>query len=177
MYKKYFIAIVLTGELLEKAERIKQELFDRYGLKGALRSPAHITLHRPFQWKEEKEQQLIETLSEFKHPATFTLQLNNFNCFEPRVIYIDVQKKDELNDLHKKLTNFAASKLNLLNEAEDMRGFHPHVTVAFRDLKKNMFTEIWQEFKTRGFTGTIDVSSLSLLKLESKWEIYKNFSI
>ncbi|MGZ4042025.1 MAG: 2'-5' RNA ligase family protein [Bacteroidia bacterium] len=177
MYKKYFIAIVLNGELLEKAEQLKHELFERFGLKGALKSPAHITLHRPFRWKEEKETQLIETLSGFKYAPPFTIELDNFNCFTPRVIYIDLEKSDCLFDLHKQLTLFVSAKLKLLNEAEDIRGFHPHITIAFRDLKKSMFPVVWEEFKTRRFAGTIEVSTISPLKLDRKWEIHKSFNI
>lgn len=177
VYKKYFIAIVLTGELLEKAEHIKHELFERYGLKGALRSPAHITLHRPFQWKEEKEEDLINILSGFKFNRAFTLELNNFSCFAPRVVYIDIKANNDLFILHKELSAFAAARLKLLNEVEDMRGFHPHITVAFRDLKRALFHELWNEFKSRTFFGSFEVKSLSLLKLESKWEIHKTFSI
>ncbi|MBA3662853.1 MAG: 2'-5' RNA ligase family protein [Bacteroidetes bacterium] len=177
MYNKYFIAIVLTGELFEKAEQLKHDLFFRYGLKGALRSPAHITLHRPFQWKEEKEAVLIDALSEFKFGEQFSLELHNFNCFEPRVIYIDLHKNEQLFLLHKNLMHFACNRLKLYNEAEDLRGFHPHITIANRDLKKPLFYNLWEEFKSGQFSGTMNVNSIQLLKLETKWEVVKSFSI
>lgn len=175
--KKYFIAIVLPSELLEKAEDLKRELYDAYGLKGALRSPAHLTLHRPFEWKEEKETLLIEALEKFKFNKTFSLELNNFGCFEPRVVFIDIIKNNDLLELHAQLSKYAAKNLKLLNEVEDMRGFHPHITIAFRDLKKTLFNRIWNEFKTREFRGSFDVKTIALLKLEDKWEVYRVFNI
>ncbi|MCW3076389.1 MAG: 2 5 ligase [Bacteroidetes bacterium] len=177
MNKKYFIAIVLPADLFIKAEELKLKLYDDYGLKGALRSPAHLTLHRPFEWKEEKENKLIETLEKFEFNKTFGLELNNFGCFEPRVLFIDVIKNKDLTELHSRLTSFVAQNLKLLNEVEDMRGFHPHITIAFRDLKKALFPLIWQEFKTKKFSGSFEVKSIALLKLENKWEIYKVFNI
>ncbi|MCE3259089.1 MAG: 2-5 ligase [Bacteroidetes bacterium] len=167
MQKKYFIAIVLRDDLLARAEDIKQALYRNYGLKGALRSPAHITLHRPFEWKEEKESRLIETLEKFEFKSSFELQLNGFSCFEPRVIYVNVDKNEALYELQSRLAAHCRIHLGLLNEMEDMRGFHPHVTVAFRDLKKPLFFELWKKFKDEKFTGTMEVKGFSLLKLET----------
>ncbi|MFO0356583.1 MAG: RNA 2',3'-cyclic phosphodiesterase [Sphingobacteriaceae bacterium] len=170
MNKKYFIAIVLPEPIQQEVEAMKQKLFTQFGLKGALRSPAHITLHRPFEWKEEKEQLLIDALQKFEFGKAFNLELKNFNCFHPRVIYVDVLKNELLFDLHKRLKYYAQENLKLLNEVEDMRGFHPHVTIAFRDLRKNKFEEVWVEFKEKMYQASFEVKGFSLLRLESKWE-------
>ncbi len=176
MPKKYFIAIVPPEKILKQIELVKQELFAKYGLKSALRSPAHITLHRPFEWKESKEPFLIDKLEKFSFDKSFTIQLKNYNCFEPRVIYIDVTKNETLNHLHHQLRNYAGSQLKLLNEIEDFRGFHPHVTVAFRDLKKQMFFKLWDELKIKDFSESFDFTGFCLLRLESKWQIIKKFN-
>lgn len=177
MQKKYFIAIVPPEKILSKIEEIKQELFREHGLKGALRSPAHITLHRPFEWKEEKENELIDTLVEFKFDRHFSIELKNYNCFQPRVIYIDVIKNTDINDLHLKLTGFAKRQLKLFNESDDLRGFEPHVTVAFRDLKKQLFYKLWDTYKSTGFDEKFEFSGFSLLKLDQKWKVLRDFNI
>ncbi len=177
MNKKYFIAIVPPKAILQKIELIKLELFTQNGLKGALRSPAHITLHRPFEWKVEKEVELIESLKEFKFDRSFSIELQNYNCFQPRVIFIDVKKNQDLNDLHLKLSGYARRQLKLLNEFQDMRGFQPHVTIAFRDLKKQLFYKLWDYYKTQEFDASFDFSGFCLLRLDAKWEIIKEFSI
>jgi 2'-5' RNA ligase len=64
--QKYFIAIVPPEPFLSNITAIKMELFENYGSKGALRSPAHITLHMPFSWDDEKEEKLITNLESFK---------------------------------------------------------------------------------------------------------------
>ena len=168
--RKYFIAIVIPSPFLEKIETVKDELFREHHLKGALRSPAHITLHRPFEWKEEKETQLIDALKSFIHTSSFEIKMEGFECFEPRVIYVNVLQNDTLDLLQRKLTALAKRQLQLFNQAEDERGFHPHVTVAFRDLKKPKFYELWPEFKTKEFTGAFEYKGFSLLRLEKKWE-------
>jgi 2'-5' RNA ligase len=177
MHAKYFIAIVPEGTVFEKAEAIKQNLFNEYKLKGALRSPAHITLHRPFEWKEEKEDLLIDTLKNFKACAPFDIELCDFNCFEPRVIFIDVKSNPQLNELHKNLARYCQINLRLLNEINDPRGFHPHITLAFRDLKRSMFYPLWENFKEQQFKGIVNVTGFSLLKLENRWKVIKEFNI
>ncbi len=174
---KYFIAIVLPEPLLVQVEDIKQALFREYGLKGALRSPAHITLHRPFQWKEEKQNVLIEKLKQFVIQDAFYVQLQNFGFFEPRVVYVDVLKNENLFGLHSGLVKHVKRELNLLNEAEDLRGFYPHVTVAFRDLKKPLFYHLKERYTNEKLEGEFEFKSFSLLKLHDKWEVLQNFHI
>ncbi len=174
--KKYFLAIVIPPPLFEKAEGIKQQLFNEHGLKGALRSPAHITLHRPFEWKEEKENLIIDKLATFKFDVEIKIELNNYSFFEPRVIYAAITPNNTLNELHDRLKKFAKKELQLFNEADDLRGFHPHITVASRDLKKAKFYELKQEFSDKKLSGTFNCKGFSLLKLDKKWEILKDFS-
>jgi len=50
----YFIAIVPTSPLSEELLAWKQYFQEHYQSKAALNSPPHITLHMPFEWKEEK---------------------------------------------------------------------------------------------------------------------------
>jgi 2'-5' RNA ligase len=103
MLQKYFIAIVPPEPLLSDIQNIKQSISDNYQSKGALRSPGHITLHMPFSFDESKENKLIECLSDFKFKTQFPISLNNYDCFEPRVIFINVQEQTELFDLQKQL--------------------------------------------------------------------------
>lgn len=175
--KKYFIAIAIPMPLSGAIAAVKQDLFKQHHLKGALRSPSHITLHRPFEWKEEKEAALIEKLSSFKFNKPFTVEVKDFAFFEPRVIYADVLPNETLSELHNKLTGFARRELKLFNEAEDERGFHPHITVAFRDLKKPLFYELQPVFARQKIEGKFNCAQICLLRLEEKWEVYKEFDI
>lgn len=174
---KYFIAIVLPEPIQEIIEGVKQDLFKHHNLKGALRSPAHITLHRPFEWKEEKENHLLDTLKHFQPGPAFEIGIQNFGFFEPRVIYVDVLPNPELQFLHEKLVRYAKKELHLFNEAEDLRGFHPHVTVAFRDLKKPLFYMLRERFLNETLEGQFQCKNFSLLKLNAKWEVLHSFDI
>jgi 2'-5' RNA ligase len=174
---KYFIAIVPPEKILEKVEKLKSDLFEKHGLRGALRSPAHITLHRPFEFKTEKEKELIGLLEKIKPAQTLSLELKNFGCFLPRVIYIDVAANSQLYEFQQHLATEVQRNLRIFNQTQDMRGFHPHMTIAFRDLKKPKFFELWAEFQKKEFSEKFTVSSFSLLKLANKWEIMRDFNI
>jgi 2'-5' RNA ligase len=68
--------------------------------------------------------------------------------------------------------------LNVLNA--DYRGlpFHPHITIAFRDLKKSMFAKAWQEFSSKKFEAVWQVKVIVLLKNEdNQWRVLKEFAL
>lgn len=176
MLQKYFIAIVPPEPLLTEIRTIKQNIFKVYHTKGALRSPAHITLHMPFNWEEDKEEKLVDTLQAFKFSSAFEIVLNNFSCFEPRVLFIDVKANEQLFRLQKELVQQVKSRLNLFNQSDDLRGFHPHVTVAFRDLKKAQFYKMWEEYQHKNVEAMFSCRSICLLKhIDEQWEVYREF--
>lgn len=176
MLQKYFIAIVPPEPVLQNITDVKENICKNYGTKGALRSPAHITLHMPFSWEEEKEERLTSVLQTFRYSKNFTVELNAFDCFEPRVVFVNVKHNDALIELQAQLVKLCKQQLHLFNQAEDLRGFHPHITVAFRDLKKPVFYKLWEEYQHKSFDATFNCSSFFLMKqIGKKWEAYKEF--
>jgi 2'-5' RNA ligase len=174
----YFIAIIPPSPVLEEAFELKNYFKEKYNSKALLNSPPHITLHMPFQWKEEKEKILIDKLSVFTKPfQSFEMKLVNINCFEPRVIFMDVIKSEVLEKLQKELQRFCKRELNLFNANYKELAYHPHITLAFRDLRKQHFTNAWNEFKEKKFERTFTAESISLLKHDGeKWNVLKNFT-
>lgn len=175
--EKYFIAIVPPEPVLSDIQRIKQKISETYQTKGALRSPGHITLHMPFSFEQEKEEKLINCLSNFKFSGAFSITLNHFACFAPRVVYIRVEEQPLLYSLQKQLVLHVKQHLQLFNQSDDKRGFLPHVTVAFRDLKKQNFHSVWEAYKTMSYHADFVCHSFVLLKhFNQRWEIYKEFN-
>ncbi len=178
MLQKYFIAIVPPEPLLSSIQQIKQSIFNDYGTKGALRSPGHITLHMPFSWEEEKEEKLITELSAFTFHTSFQIQLKDYECFEPRVVFIHVPGNASLMAMQQSLVKYVKQKLQLFNQSDDMRGFHPHVTVAFRDLKKPVFYKLWEKYRNEHFDAGFECTSFYLLKHNNQqWEVYREFML
>lgn len=176
---KYFIAICPPAPIAEEINQLKEYCKEKYSTKGALNSPPHITLHMPFQWRETKEEKLLEALSSFlAKEGSFELTLRGFSCFEPRVIFINVVENEMLKDFQKRLQRFCRTKLNLLNADYRSLPFHPHVTIAFRDLKKPMFEKAWDEFKAKKINVHFQVNSIAVLKRDARqWNILSAFSL
>lgn len=177
MNNKYFIAIVLPEPTLTVIEQLKLNLSSKFNLKGALRSPAHITLHMPFEYSIDKEKHLLDVLSLFKFDEELFLEIKGFGYFDKRVIYADLTPNKNLNHLYNSLKYFISSNLKIENEINNLRGFHPHITLAFRDLKKHQFDEVWQETNLYNCNCRFNVNSISILKLNTVWEVLKNYPI
>jgi 2'-5' RNA ligase len=173
----YFIALIPPSPFYEEAQLLKEHFRDRYDSKGSLNSPPHITLHMPFQWKEAKEEKLIKALSKFSSGRkSFSVSFNDFSCFAPKVISIDIKPSELLHTLQHELHRLCKTELNLFNAQYRDLPFHPHLTLAFRDLKKDQFPIAWQEFKEKKFSGEFTIDKITLLKHDGKhWKVFHDF--
>ena len=167
----YFIAIVLPGELNKKVLKWKTFMHENYGCKVGLKSPAHITLIPPFWMHEEREQRLtadIDAISSSAQP--FIIATKNFSVFKPRTIYVDVVMNEKLRSLKAAIDHFfsgADYKIKI-----ESRPFHPHITIATRDLHKKDFHEAWTLFETKKFQAEWEANALSLLRHNLKnWDV------
>jgi 2'-5' RNA ligase len=176
---RYFIAAIPPSPLLEQALTFKQYFRDNFHSKASLNSPPHITLHMPFEWRSDRENELVDALQRLSaqlKPAA--VQLMNFGCFDPRVIFLSVVPSTELNSLQSDIRRFCKTELGLFNADYRDQPFHPHITLAFRDLKKPMFAKAWEEFKDKTFSGDFLTDRISLLKHDGKeWRVMKEFSL
>jgi 2'-5' RNA ligase len=176
---KYFIALVPPSPALEQAQQWKEYFKIEFNAKAALNSPPHITLHMPFEWKSAKENVLMEKLDMFAQAQKpFTVELKNFGAFAPRVIFIQVLESIELKTLQSTLTRFCKTGLNLFNANRLDQPYHPHLTVAFRDLKKAVFPKAWDFVKDIPFQQQFLVENLVLLKHDGKqWKARAQFPL
>ena len=169
---RYFIGIVLPSPFFDQAFQLQQYFRDYFQSKASLHSPPHITLHMPFEWKAEKEEMLTDALRRFASGQQgLQIVMNNFNCFAPRVIFIHVIPSEGLASLQRSVRLFCKKELGLFNADYKDLPFHPHVTLAFRDLKKPRFMAAWEEFKSKKFEGEFSIDRITLLKhAEGHWK-------
>jgi len=173
----YFIAIIIEGTFGEEVTQIKQQFGLKYNSKHALRSPPHITLHMPFKWRIDRVDILSDILSVFaKSKKPFEMRVDGFGSFPPRVIYIGVEQSDPLNLLQLDLIKVARYRLKLVNNNYKDKAFHPHITVAFRDLSKKAYRSSWEEFNGKEINYRFRAERFSLLKHNGKsWDVYETF--
>ena len=176
---RYFIAIVPPSPYVEQALELKNHFKDNFQSKASVNSPPHITLHMPFEWTASKVDKLVEALHTFSSTVpSVKIDFNNFGCFAPRVIFIQINPTQALTDLQHQLRQFCKQKLGLLNADYKDLPFHPHVTIAFRDLKKPAFTTAWEVFIDKKFEGGFLADRICLMKHEQgKWKVLKEFQL
>jgi 2'-5' RNA ligase len=176
-FDQYFMALVPPPDVAEEIQTLKKYVSEKFHSKAALRSPPHLTLHMPFQWRTDRSQDLLDSLQNFANAhSRIDLVLENFGCFEPRVIFIHAKGSAQLLQLQNDLRIHTKTKLQLFNALYQDLPFHPHVTIAFRDLKKNEFFLAWKAFQEKKFYASFEVSALTLLKHDGQlWNIHQRF--
>ncbi|MDN3203827.1 2'-5' RNA ligase family protein [Algoriphagus sediminis] len=172
---KYFLAFVPEGFIQERGQGLKELLKTNYGVKYALKSPVHITVKMPFTYNEKKELTLIKALSKFSQSfPPFKIKIHGVDTFSRRVIFWDVEAGKELLDFQSHLKTFCKRELNLVDELSD-RNYHPHMTIAFKDLKEKNFDQVLETVKNHQISEEFIASQLSVLKRnEGRWvELYR----
>lgn len=176
--QKYFLAIVPTGDIQESATSLKLLLKEQMNIKYALKSPAHITLKMPFSYNEAKEDYLIEKLSTFlSRKENFKLQVNGTGTFGRRVIFWKIEADSKLYELQESIKSFCKRELNLVDELSD-RNFHPHMTIAFKDVKERDFETVLDLISSQEISQTFQVNAVVLLKrIGGRWENFYTFQL
>jgi 2'-5' RNA ligase len=169
----YFIAILAPPAVAEQVTAIKNEFAQRFESRHGLKLPPHITLQPPFRFHSDKLETFKNALSlHFKQHSYIKVVLNDFGCFAKRrnpVIFIKLQENYFLQAFHHEL-------MRMLREIgfpniETPLEFHPHMTIAHRDLSRPKFNLAWPEFAHRNFYAEFDVSAIHLLRHDGKFWI------
>jgi len=177
MKELYFIALIPPAEVCEEVKQLKEEMKARFGAKHALKSPAHITLQMPFRKEEETEAALFQSLKKAASACRpFRIELNGFDCFRPKVLFIRVVNHEDVQRTHLLLRPYLVEDVGL-PEKQVLPHVHPHMTIATRDLSGPAFYRAWPEFSGRAFEASFEVRSFFLLKHNGKfWDVYREFS-
>ena len=91
-------------------------------------------------------------------------------------IYINVSKDQPLESLQKGIKDFMMRKMSIHNANYKKRPFKPHLTIAFRDLKKSQFPKAWEYYRHRPFKSACEIDAFSLLRHDGKkWNLEYEF--
>lgn len=172
----YLIALVPGPRLRAEVRSLKLEMQRRFGAAHALKSPAHITLQMPFQRQATEVAGLLEALEDFsRKEAPLQVRLSGFDCFAPRVLFIRVLDHGPLIGLQERLQKALARDPGFAS-GHGPAPFHPHMTIATRDLGEPGFYRAWEAFRERAFTASFRADHLSLLRhTGSQWGFFREF--
>ncbi len=171
----YFVAVLCPKEVDKEISKFKKWMKEQFQCIVALRSPAHITLVKPF-WIETNWEDYLVSALEACDPATgkFEMKLQGFSSFGKRVLFVDVVDTPGLVNLKKTVEDHFIRTFGDNLKREQMK-FQPHVTIANRDLKPGDFDKAWEHFSKKKYQASFTVEEISLLKLkEGKWTTIAN---
>lgn len=176
---RFFVAMLPPQPLLDEITAVKQDIWQRFGSKAALRSPPHITLQPPFEWPLGQVGQLEKHLVTFaQSQISIPVRLEGFNAFAPRVLYIDVAQTGELMAIQSELMAHLEATCGIVDRVAKIRSFTPHVTVGFRDLAPAAFHQAWAEFCDRPFIADFVAENITLFHHDGQmWQIASQFPL
>lgn len=159
----YFLAIMIPEPYSAAITRIKENIRDEYGCSHALKTVPHITLIAPFSSNDAAVKNWCESVSsKFQNHQALSFRLHDFDHFRKDVLFIRVKTDDEVLAFQRKLQ--AEYELFFNKKNLPYNEWHPHVTIAHRDMDETTFHDLWQKFRNRKYHAEFDTIECVLLK-------------
>lgn len=137
---KYFIGYAISGEAKDYLYNLTKEISEKYDTWPLHEKiPPHLTIYRPF---DSEDLELVRSvLKEMKGKVDGHFLLSNFNRFEDKVVFVDVEVDDVTKDA---VLNLRKELQHLPNmQIEDFPDWHPHATIA-NHLPAEIILQIWE---------------------------------
>lgn len=173
----YYIAVVLPSPVADAVRTLQHRAHTAYHSRAALRSPPHITLQPPFRQPLDQVANLKQVLAEFASVyLPFPVGLNGFGCFLPRAVFVSVVENQMLSTVQHDLIRTLIQNQIVGPDEQPLRTFHPHVTIAFRDLIRCHFKSLWDEVEHKSFADQFTADGITLLQHNGKgWSAETDF--
>lgn len=170
----FYFSILLPGDLSTRVKAFQLDFARRFQSERALRQWPHITVIPPFKMALSRFQQLEDRVQEVQVKSDkFTIDLKDFGAFPKRVIFIEPVFQPQLFVLNERLNEKIE---DIIDSQRDYREYHPHVTLAYRDLSEDHFEAAWKEYSRMKFEASFSVSSVFLMKMEEgRWKVEKEY--
>jgi len=173
------IAIVLPDPLFSLVREEQNFIARTWGCRQALRVPPHITLIPPLSIKEKESKELESIAKEVAtHRKPFSIKINGYDTFSPRVIFLKPNFPYELGLLYTELRDAIVPKIPQALSRYPDESFHPHITLAYRDLTPDQFKEMWKHYKNKKAKFLIDINQFNILvNTEEGWMIESTYEL
>lgn len=173
-------AVLLDDESHNYAREIELDLSLQFKTRAGLRQSPHITIKPPFFVEDiEPFVRYFDNLAKQLEP--FEIELQGFDFFEPKVVFLNVVENPTLKKIHKDivkdLQNDFEIEPNVQTEGDNVRF---HSTVALSDLSEENFYKAknYVSNKTPHFKFTASTLGMFYhLSPEEGWIIYRRAKI
>ncbi|PKL36755.1 hypothetical protein CVV38_02540 [Candidatus Peregrinibacteria bacterium HGW-Peregrinibacteria-1] len=133
-------AILLDDESHNFARQVELELCEKFGLCWGLRQSPHITIKTPFDTPDLRP--IVNYLEELSTEISpFSIELEGFNSFEPKVLFIDVKDNPALQNLHLRILKDLQEKFQITPSQFEGPNMKFHSSIALEDTTEDKFQE------------------------------------
>lgn len=176
MENLFLVCLVPPISIIEDIDEIRKFISEKFNVYESLKRPAHITLYNPVKLTSlAQEECFFSALDRAAYSAPFNQVLKNFNAFPEHTFYLDVEQNESIMNL-KSAINKELKSLALVSSIETFK-FTPHLTLAFKDVKPEVFRTIITDFKDRRFKRQFNVNGFSVYKhIDKKWQPFKEIA-
>jgi len=173
------IALLLPESLSDQVKKEQLFIANAWGPKRALRTPPHITIIPPISVTDAEENSLLELADQISNIAhSFTLHLHGYGSFKPKVIFIHAEDSKELNGLQTSWRKELLATMPHVLDQYPERPYHPHLTLAHRDVTPEQFKRIWAHYVEQNFSAAFEAKSFWILEHnQNGWEPEREFSL
>lgn len=173
---RYFIAVIPPDDICRDVTAFKEDMALHYNSKKALRIMPHITLKAPFITATNRD---AEVLDWFKNlpikTLPFEIALDGFGAFDNSrnpVIFVKPLLNPGLTALQNEVISGFTQHFTEIPVHFNEQDYHPHMTIAYRDLAYAGFKKAWAAYAEKTYLATFTTSCFFLLKHNGLcWEI------
>lgn len=173
------IAIIPPEPVFSQVRHEQEYIRDTWGPSHALRTPPHLTIIPPLALNSAEVGLLYGMADAIAYESSpFDIELNGYGAFRPRVIFIHPNIPPALQALHDIWRLALLSRMPHVLDKYPDRPFHPHVTLAHKDVKGGQFAPMWSYYANKEFHAQFHVDHFHILKhIGEGWVMERKFHL
>lgn len=169
----HFIGVLLPEDITLTLEDCRRYMNQAYGCKSGHKTPIHVTLVPPFALQEEfSTRDLVSAIEKYVLPQNlgFLAHIENFDAFGDRTIFANVISSEKWTKLRDETVK-AILKTCPGCTKNDQRSFHPHGTIANRDIPFGVMTKALETMNELNLVEDFPVDNITIFERQGFcWE-------
>lgn len=172
----HFLGVLIPEDLTLTLEDCRRYMNEAYGCKSGYGTPIHVTLVLPFHLPEEyTTADLVYAIQKEVLPEAaqlkFDAHIDNFDAFGDRTIFAKVIRDEKWTAL-RDIVLAAVLKAAPGCTKKDQRPFHPHLTVANRDIPAGVSKDALEVMNELNLVEDFPVDNITIFERKGgKWEV------
>ncbi len=175
---RYFIAWIPSYRVKSKIQNLKALLQIKFGINKSMNAPPHLTLIKPFELGQNELEHLQHVLCTFcKLQDPFEFKMQGLGSFGQHVLYVHLDQTDALLKFREAL-RLVLKETTHLSEDTLHPDFHPHITLATKDLKPSLFSPVWAFLLQKIISEKCTLANICLLHYQNnQWQVIRKFNL